>query len=77
VERFEKQTSKMAENFEHTKKANTDIALVNSTASEINRMLYDLNIDPKSNSRWEKVQTELREVNSAFGVERPAGAGFR
>jgi hypothetical protein len=68
VARFVRQTDGMLNNFRRTKKADTQLSLVQSSAAQINQLVYDLKLDPQTTARWEKVRDELRQVASAYGV---------
>jgi hypothetical protein len=67
VSRFEKQTETMLNNFKRTKKGDADLPGVLSSAQQIDRYVYDLNA-PQTALSWQKIQSELQQVSSAFGV---------
>lgn len=68
VTRFENQTNGMLGNFKHTKKGGDALSAVMSTAREIDDLVSSLQLGPQVTSRWEKIQTELRQVGSAIGT---------
>lgn len=66
--RFEQQTDAMLSSFRHTKKGGTEVSEVTSTAHELDNLVTTLQLGPQVNSRWEKIQTELRQVTDALGT---------
>jgi hypothetical protein len=80
AERFEKQTDAFAENFKKTRKGDTDLPLVVSTAQEIDRIVHDTHLNPEAVSSWRKVKADMGEVTNAFGAPpafEPPPHGFR
>jgi hypothetical protein len=68
VARFVKQTDGMLNNFKRTKKADTELPLVQQSGAQINQLVVQLKLDPQTTARWEKVRDELRQLASAYGV---------
>jgi hypothetical protein len=71
AERFEKDTESMLNQFKSTKKADRDLPAVRSTAQQLDAMVVQLSLGQQTTSRWNKIQTELRQISSAFGIEEP------
>jgi hypothetical protein len=67
--RLEKQSDSMLNHFKSTKKADADLPAVRSTAQQIDAIVMQLNLGPQTTSRWNKIQTELQQVSSAFGIQ--------
>jgi hypothetical protein len=68
VARFQKQTDVMLNNFKQHRKGDADLAGVMSSAQQIDRLVSDLRLAPPTSSSWEKIQAELQQVSSAFGL---------
>jgi hypothetical protein len=64
--RLEQQTNAMLSYFRHTKKGGDEVSGAVSTAHEIDGLVNSLQLGPKVSFRWEKIQTELRQVTSAL-----------
>jgi regulator of sigma D len=71
AERFEKDTEAMLNHFKSTKKADADLSTVRSTAQQLDSIVAQLNLGPQTTSRWNKIQTELRQISDAFGIRQP------
>jgi lipoate-protein ligase A len=68
---FEKQTDSMFNEFKKTKKGDVAVETTISSAQEIERLIYNLQLDSKTLSQWEKIRSELERVSSAFGINAP------
>jgi hypothetical protein len=68
VERLQKETEAMQNQFKKTKKSDTELRVVMSTASQVDELVSSLQLGHDVRSRWEKIQTELRQIQSAFGI---------
>jgi hypothetical protein len=68
VSSFEKQTDSMFSEFKKTKKGDVAVETTISSAQEIQRIIYNLQLDSKTLSEWEKIRAELNRVSSAFGI---------
>jgi ribosome recycling factor len=68
VERLQKETEAMQNQFKKTKKSDTELRVVMSTASQVDELVSSLQLGHDVRSRWEKIQTELRQIESAFGM---------
>jgi len=71
--RFEKQTDGMLNRFKSTKKADSELSLVSSTAQQLDDLIHSVNLGPQVGSRWDKIQTELGQVSAAFGLQPSNG----
>ena len=74
VGRFVKQTDAMLNNFKRSRKADRDLPLVLGTAAQIDRIISTISLNPQTNSRWEKIRVELRQVANANGMADPLTA---
>jgi hypothetical protein len=72
VSSFEKQTDSMFNEFRKTKKGDVAVETTISNAEEIERIIYNLQLDAKTLSEWEKVRAELDRVSNAFGINAPS-----
>jgi hypothetical protein len=78
ADRFQKEAEAMHNHFKSKKNADTELPTVQRTANQIDQVVRTLNLGPQTTSRWEKIQTELQQISSAFGVsystaENPGG----
>ena len=64
--RFEKQTDTMLKQFKRTRKADTELSGVRASAAQLDSLVRTLNLGAQISSRWDKIQTELQRVSSAF-----------
>ena len=71
VANFEKQTDAMLSDFKKTKKGDVAVESTISNAQEIERVIYNMQLDAKTLSEWEKIRTELDHVSNAFGIHVP------
>jgi len=69
VERLQKETESMQNQFKKTKKSDTELRVVMSTASQVDELVSSLQLGHDVNTRWGKIQTELRQIESAFGIQ--------
>ncbi len=68
ADRFQKETEAMHNHFKDKKTADTELPLVQRTANQIDQVISNVNLGPQTTSRWQKIQTELQQISSAFGV---------
>lgn len=68
VASFEKQTDSMFSEFKKTKRSDVAVETTISNAQEIERLIYNLQLDNKTISEWEKIRAELDRVSHAFGI---------
>jgi hypothetical protein len=71
ADRFQKETEAMHNHFKDKKTADNELPLVQRTATQIDQVIRSLNLGPQTTSRWQKIQTELQQISSAFGVSYP------
>jgi hypothetical protein len=77
ADRFQKETDAMHKRFKDKKTADTELPLVQRTANQIDQVVSNLNLGPQTTSRWQKIQTELQQISSAFGVAYPTAENPR
>ena len=65
---FEKQTDSMFSEFKKSKRGDVAVETTISSAQEIERLIYNLQLDSITLSQWEKIRSELERVSSAFGI---------
>jgi hypothetical protein len=58
----------MFSDFRKTKRGDVAVETTIGSAQEIERLIYNLQLDPKTLSEWQKIRTELERVSSAFGI---------
>lgn len=68
AERLQKETEAMQNQFKKTKKGDTELRVVMSTASQIDELVSSLQLGNDIHTRWGKIQTELRQIEGAFGI---------
>lgn len=68
VSSFEKQTDSMFSEFKKTKRGDVAVETTIGSAQEIERIIYNLQLDSKTLSEWQKIRSELERVSSAFGI---------
>jgi len=73
VASFEKQTDSMLNEFKKTRKGDVAVETTISNAQEIERLLHSMQLDPKTLSEWDKIQSELSHVSAAFGIHLSHG----
>jgi hypothetical protein len=66
---FEKQTATMHEHFKKTKRVDNELQVVQNSATQIDGMIRTLSLGPQVVSRWEKIESELQQISTAFGVQ--------
>ena len=69
---FQKRTAALLNDFKKTKKGDA-VPNVLSSASQIEKLVHDLNLDAQSIG-WDKVRADLRQISSAFGMTMPTAA---
>jgi hypothetical protein len=77
AERFQNETEAMHNHFKANKKADTELPVVQRTADQIDQIVRSLYLGPQTTSRWEKIETELQQISSAFGVAYPTAENPR
>ncbi len=71
VASFEKQTDSMFSDFKKTRRGDVAVESTISNAQEIERLIYNLQLDAKTLSEWQKIRAELDRVSGAFGIHVP------
>ncbi|HLH33758.1 MAG TPA: hypothetical protein VKX41_03735 [Alloacidobacterium sp.] len=71
VASFEKQTDSMFSEFKKSRRGDVAVETTIGSAQEIERLIYNLQLDSKTLSQWEKIRAELDRVSSAFGIHAP------
>jgi hypothetical protein len=71
VDTFAKQANTALETFKHQQKADQEVIAVVHTAAQIDPLVYSLQLNPQTTSRWERLRTELHPIAQAFGVPEP------
>ena len=70
VEHFQKKTEDMVDEFKDTKKTHDDLLIVRNDANKIDKVLSGTHLDdPKLNTQWAKIKSELGMISSAFGIK--------
>jgi hypothetical protein len=68
---FAKQTDLALDTFKHHKPADAQVSALVHTATQIDPLVYSLQLNPQTTSQWEKIRSELHQVAVAFGVPEP------
>jgi hypothetical protein len=71
VDTFAKQANTTLETFKHQQKADQEVVDLVHTAAQIDPLVYSLQLNPQTTSRWERLRTELHQIAQAFGVPEP------
>ena len=70
VEHFQKKTEDMVDEFKDTKKTHDDLLIVRNDANKIDKVLSGTHLDdPKLNTQWAKIKSELGMISGAFGIK--------
>jgi hypothetical protein len=69
AKRFEQQTDAALKQFKKTKQNNVGISTVAATAQEIDKLVYGLKLNGPTADEWGKIQQELQQVESGFGIQ--------
>ena len=72
---FQKQTETLLNEFKKSKKGDS-VPTVLNTASQIDKFMTDLKIDPQATG-WDKIQSDLKQVSGAFGVAAPSATNSK
>jgi hypothetical protein len=68
---FAKQANTALETFKHQQKADPQVVDLVHTAAQIDPLVYSLQLNPQTTSRWEKLRTELHQIAQAYGIPEP------
>jgi hypothetical protein len=71
VDTFAKQTNTALETFKHQQKADQQVVELVHTAGQIDPLVYSLQLNPQTRSRWERLRAELHQIAQAFGIPEP------
>jgi biotin-(acetyl-CoA carboxylase) ligase len=72
---FAKQTEALLNNFKRTKKGDTQLDAIRSSAQQLGDVVNSTQLGPQVTTRWEKIQTELQQVLSAYGINTADRSG--
>src|ERR1700733_10695029 len=68
---FAKQANSALETFKHQQKADQEVVDLVHTAAQIDPLVYSLQLDAQTRSRWERLRTELHQIAQAYGIPEP------
>ncbi len=68
---FAKQANTALETFKHQQKADQEVVDLVHTAAQIDPLVYSLQLNPQTRSRWERLRTELHQIAQAYGIPEP------
>jgi hypothetical protein len=68
---FAKQANTALEAFKHQHKADQEVVDLVHTAGQIDPLVYSLQLNAPTRSRWEKLRTELHQIAQAYGLPEP------
>jgi hypothetical protein len=71
VDAFAKQTSQTLDIFKHGKQADRAVKELVYTASQIDPVVYNSQLNTQTTGEWEKLRGELHEIAQAYGVPEP------
>ncbi len=72
---FEKQTESLLNNFKQTRKGDANLSSVQSTSQRLGTIVRNDLSNSQVTPRWDKIQTELQQVLSAYGMN-PADSAY-
>ena len=68
---FAKQANSALETFKRNQKAERAVTELVHTATQIDPLVYSLQLDSQTTSQWEKLRSELHQVAQAYGITEP------
>jgi hypothetical protein len=68
---FAKQANSAFESFKHNQKAEQAVTELVHTATQIDPLVYSLQLDSQTTSQWERIRSELHQVAQAYGITEP------
>jgi hypothetical protein len=68
---FAKEANGALETFKRDQKADQAVAALVNTATQIDPLVYSLQLNPQTTSQWERLRSELHQIAQAFGVTEP------
>jgi hypothetical protein len=71
---FEKQTETLLNNFKQTKKGDANLSAVEGTSQQLGMLVRNYAANSQVAPRWDKIQAELQQVLSAYGIAQPNNA---
>ena len=71
---FEKQTEALLNNFKQTRKGDANLSAVQGTSQQLEVIVKRYLLNSQVSPRWDKIQAELQQVLSAYGVNQPDNA---
>jgi hypothetical protein len=74
---FAKQTEALLNNFKRTKKGDSQLDGIRSSAQQLGTIVNGNQLGPQVTAQWEKIQTELQQVLSAYGINTAATRYFQ
>jgi hypothetical protein len=73
VASFEKKSDATLNRFKQTKKADDNVRDLMSTGQQIDSLLASTRMNEQTNSKWEKIRSELVQLSEAFGMPQSFG----
>jgi hypothetical protein len=74
VDTFAKQANTTLETFKHQQKADQEVVDLVHTAAQVDPLVYSLQLNPQTTSRWERLRTELHQIAQAYGIRTLPGS---
>ena len=71
---FEKQSEALLNNFKRTQKGDESLTAVQSSGQQLEGIVSRYQLGPQVTTRWDKIQGELGQVLSAYGVAATSSA---
>jgi hypothetical protein len=68
---FAKQANSALEGFKRNQKAEPAVTELVHTATEIDPLVYSLQLDSQTTSQWERMRSELHQIAQAYGIPEP------
>ena len=68
---FAKQANSALETFKRNQKAEPAVTELVHTATQIDPLVYSLQLDSQTTSQWERLRSELHQVAQAYGIPEP------
>ncbi len=68
---FAKQANSALETFKRNQKAEPAVTELVHTATQIDPLVYSLQLDSQTTSQWERLRSELHQVAQAYGITEP------
>ena len=69
AELFEKQSEALLNDFKQTKKANTELNALEISARRLGNIVRTNQLGADVTTRWDKIETEMQQLLSAFGIK--------